>query len=215
MPVIRKKLYPSTKRVGIDKETIVITEKLDGSNLGFGKLEGELYIATRNNIFFYKDLEEQKVRNLLYKGLYQWLVDNGEELEETLNEGSLIFGEWLGMGKLKYPDMERYYMFAKANAEENFDGVRNLKYDVDLFTYSFDQEKGIPHFINIVPVVKEIVGGQMPTIEYLDELYDEYTGTVGRDVEGFIVNNQSVIRKYVRMKQGVLEPHYLNPKYKQ
>lgn len=212
--ILKKKLYPSTTRVGVDKETIVITEKLDGSNLGFGKLDGELYVATRNNVFFYKDLDKPEVKNLAYRGLYAWLKEHGDELESTINEGSLIFGEWLGMGVLKYPDMDRYYMFAKANLEGDFEGVSNLKYDIDLFNYSFDKEKGIPEFINIVPVVAELESRTTPSTEDLDKLYDEYTAKVGRNVEGFIVNNQSVIRKYVRMKRGKLEPHYINPKFK-
>lgn len=35
--MIKKQLYPKTKRVGLKNE-VVITEKLDGSNIGFYKL---------------------------------------------------------------------------------------------------------------------------------------------------------------------------------
>jgi len=48
--MIKKSLYPKTKRLSKNSKKIVVTEKLDGSNIGFFKLNGELVIATRNNI---------------------------------------------------------------------------------------------------------------------------------------------------------------------
>ena len=46
--MIKRTLYPKTKRVQY-KNRVVITEKLDGSNIGFFKVNGELVIAQRNN----------------------------------------------------------------------------------------------------------------------------------------------------------------------
>lgn len=42
----RIKLYPKTTRMG--KEKSQLTEKLDGSNLGFFKLNNKVYVAQRN-----------------------------------------------------------------------------------------------------------------------------------------------------------------------
>lgn len=39
-------LYPKTTRMG--KEKSQLTEKLDGSNLGFFKLNNKVYVAQRN-----------------------------------------------------------------------------------------------------------------------------------------------------------------------
>ena len=102
--MIKKTLYPKTKRVQY-KNRVVITEKLDVSNIGFFKVNGELVIAQRNNILLMSELEENK--QMLYKGLKSWIDENGEDLKNRLMEGSGLFGEWIGMGKIKYPDLDK------------------------------------------------------------------------------------------------------------
>ena len=67
--MIRKGIYPKTKRVSCLSDKVYITEKLDGSNLVFFKKDDELYIAQRNNILKFGELEENK--GVLYKGLYK------------------------------------------------------------------------------------------------------------------------------------------------
>ncbi|HJJ14176.1 MAG TPA: RNA ligase family protein [Clostridiaceae bacterium] len=47
--MIKKTLYPKTKRIQY-KNRVVITEKLDGSNIGFFKVNGDLIIAQNNNV---------------------------------------------------------------------------------------------------------------------------------------------------------------------
>ena len=55
--MIKKSIYPKTKRLGKENTVITITEKLDGSNLAFFKKDGVIHIATRSNIL---NLEEDK-----------------------------------------------------------------------------------------------------------------------------------------------------------
>lgn len=203
--MIKKEIYPKTQRVICEGAKIQITEKLDGSNLVIFKMNEILYIAQRNNIFEFNELEENKDK--LYKGLYQWILDHTLELQQELYEGSALCGEWLGMGKLKYDVGEfdkRFYMFAKARITENFD-LENLIYDHDLFIYPFNSQV-IPSFIGVVPVVKEI--RNVPNKEQLDKIYHEYVDKVKRNVEGFVVNYDNRITKYVRMKNGKLQEHF-------
>ena len=198
--MIKKQVYPKTSRVRL-KENIVITEKLDGSNLCLAKLNGELLICQRKNIFKLSEIEEAKKQ--LYKGLYQWLVDYGEYLQEHLRENAVICGEWIGMGKLKYNFDNRFFMFAKANIGEELE-LYNIYHDHELFIYPFN-DCVIPDFISLVPVVTE--EGQS-NIDYLNVLYDSYRTKVCRNVEGFVLNyGQGNIKKYVRMKSGKLEEH--------
>ena len=202
--MIKKEIYPKTKRVSNLGDKIFITEKLDGSNLVFFKKDDELYIAKRKNILKFSELEENK--GILYKGLYQWLKDNYDALND-LHNNSAICGEWLGMGCLKYTIDEfdkRWYMFAKANIDDDFN-LYNLMYDHDLFIYSF-QSQEIPNFIGIVPEVAEL--NVLPNKEHLDSIYEKYCKKVGRNVEGFIVNYKNIISKYVRMKNGKLQEHH-------
>lgn len=199
--MIKKTLYPKTKRV-LFKNKVVITEKLDGSNIGFFKVNGKLLIAQRNNIFEITELEENKDK--LYRGLKGWLEENGKDLEEKLIEGSGFFGEWIGMGKIKYPDLDKkIYMFAKANYEKG--EIKNLFYDHELFIYPFENQE-IPEYIGIVPVVEE--RESYPDVETLDYNYEIYKIGLNRNVEGFIIAQNNNVNKYVRMKNGQLQDHH-------
>lgn len=203
--MIKKEIYPKTKRVSCKGDKVYITEKLDGSNLVIFKKDNELYIAQRKNIFKIDELEE--VKSILYKGLYQWLVDNKDVLINELHNNSAICGEWLGMGCLKYTIDEfdkKWYMFAKANIEDDFN-LYNLNYDHSLFIYPFISQE-IPNFIGVVPEVVEL--NVLPTKEHLDSIYEKYCNKVNRNVEGFVVNYKNIITKYVRMKNGKLQEHF-------
>ena len=203
--MLKKEIYPKTKRVSCVGDKVYVTEKLDGSNLVFFKKNEELHIAQRKTIFKISELEQ--VKDILYKGLYQWLIDNKNALEDELHENSAICGEWLGMGQLKYTIDEfdkRWYMFAKANIDDDYN-LYNLNYDHNLFIYPFISQE-IPNFIGIVPEVAEL--NVIPTKEHLDSIYEKCTSKVNRNVEGFVVNYKNIITKYVRMKNGKLQEHF-------
>jgi len=202
--MIKKSIYPKTRRVKIAGEKVYITEKLDGSNLVFFKKNDEVYIAQRKNIFNINEIEENKDK--LYKGLYEWIKYNISVLNDLHND-SAICGEWLGMGTLKYDVGEfdkRWYMFAKANIDDDFN-LYNLIYDHNLFIYPF-QSQVFPNCMGIVPEVAEL--NVLPTKEHLDSIYEKYTNKVNRNVEGFVVNYNNIISKYVRMKNGKLQEHF-------
>lgn len=203
--MIKKEIYPKTKRVSCSGDRVYLTEKLDGSNLVFFKKNDELYIAQRKNIFKITELED--VKDVLYKGLYQWLNDNKDVLIEEIHNDSAICGEWLGMGQIKYTIDEFYkkwYMFAKANIDDEFN-LYNLNYEHSLFVYPFVSQE-IPKFIGVVPEVVEL--NVLPTKEHLDSIYEKYCAKVNRNVEGFVINYKNIITKYVRMKNGKLQEHF-------
>lgn len=215
----RVSLYPKTRRVGSQLGGYTVTEKLDGSNLGIGKIEGKLFIAQRNRTYLVEDIHEPEVRQLILGGLHPWIEEHLDYLTEHLNEGSIMFGEWIKMGRIKYgenlPGNHKYYMFAKANLAgsnhkdkprdlSDVTGIKNLYYDDELFKYVFDNQE-IPDFIGEVPTIMHYLND--PTIEELDRLYDKYCLEQGRDVEGFVVRKNDQIRKYVRNKGGKVEPH--------
>ena len=200
----KKTFYSKTSRIGKEKKQYVITEKLDGSNCAFFKKDGELYVATRNNILNLRE-DKEHFKTILYKGMQGWIEENLDSLENNLHDGSAIIGEWNGMGKIKYPHLkERFQMFAKGNVDDNFE-LNRVNYTHEFFKYSFIEQE-IPDFIGIVPIVKIV--DEAPSIINLDILYDEYCLTEQREVEGFIVQyDNHTIKKYVRMKNGKLEPH--------
>ena len=200
--MIRKTMYPKTSRIGNKMGDILITEKLDGSNLSMFKLNGELYIGQRNYIFKLDEIDEQK--EMLYQGLHDWLKENGEFLKKELHEKAVIIGEWIGMGRIAYSWGNKFFMFAKANVNEDFT-LHKINYVHEYFIYSFINRE-IPPFISIVPLVKEL--NVYPTIAELDSLYEKYRTEENRSIEGFIVVESHGIKKYVRMKRGVLESHH-------
>ena len=203
--MIKKEIYPKTKRVSCIGDKVYITEKIDGSNMVIFKKEDKLYIAQRKNIICEEEFEDAK--DVMYKGLYQWLQDHKAYLKEHLLNDACICGEWIGMGCLKYSVDEfdkRIYMFAKANIDDEFN-LYNLIYEHNLFIYPFDNQE-IPNFIGVVPEVAEL--NVIPTKEHLDSLYEKYTNKVNRNVEGFVVNYKNIITKYVRMKNGKLQEHF-------
>ena len=202
--MIKKTIYPKTTRVKVNEtKSCQLTEKLDGSNLCIIKKDNTLYIAQRNNIYEISEIDDCK--DIVYKGLRLWLDYHKDWLLENLHNNSVLCGEWLGMGCLKYPTFDkRFYMFAKANITEDFN-LKNIYYYHDLFKYPFINQE-IPEFIGVVPIVAEYK--RIPTKEGLDVVYATYCAKVNRDVEGIVVNYQNNVTKYVRMKNGKLQEHF-------
>lgn len=214
--MLKKTVYPKTTRLGKDTSGVLITEKLDGSNLTFLKRhdDDELYIAQRNIIFTLEELlsDNKEIEQKLYKNLKPWLAEHGEDLKERLHAGSAICGEWLGMGgKINYKERlyKLFYMYAKANVKEDF-GLYSIYYDHSLFNYPFvDQE--FPTYIGRVPIVETV--STFPTLEKMDNLYEEYKEQLNayhdteQRVEGFCVTDGETVRKYVRLKNGKLTEH--------
>lgn len=204
--MIKQTLYPKTKRVSTSNKEIIITEKLDGSNLTIFKYLDKLVIAQRNSIFSIDEVVHDS--NLsLYKGLKGWLLENREHLEADLHDNAALVGEWIGMGLIGYGGaFGRFAQFAKANIEN--DGVgfsfKNIYYDHDLFHWSFVSQE-TPSYINRVPIVQKVK--EMPTLDYLNQLYDTYSDLVSRKVEGFVIIANNSPTKYVRYKNGEQKEH--------
>ncbi|WP_311695679.1 RNA ligase family protein [Sneathia sanguinegens] len=212
--MIKQTLFPKIKRMEINKK-YQITEKLDGSNLGIAKLNYNLYFCQRNIIFNTFEIYDNK--NILYKDLENWIIENKEILLETLNDNTILFGEWLGMGHIKYKEFKNNFnIFAKAKIEYYYDDnvddicfkIDKLNYNLKEIKYAFRNEI-IPNFINIVP----IIDNNLETInkQTIDELYDKYSESQDRIIEGFVILDESepsYIRKYVRCKNGNVKEHF-------
>jgi len=195
--IIKKSIYPKTKRYALDSTGVTITEKLDGSSVAIFKLNELIHVAQRNNIM---TIDEDAIKN--YKGMSQWFEDNISMID--LCEGSCICGEWMGMGQLKYPYLDKkIYMFAKANVDQDLE-LTNVIYNHEHFIYPFESGV-IPDCIGVVPVVCKM--DHYPTIENLNNLYAEYASAIECNVEGFVIEQQNSVRKYLRMKNGKPEQH--------
>lgn len=208
--MIKMTLYPKTSRFSENEKGYVLTEKLDGSNLGIGRIGEQIYICQRNYVFTLEEIIEGT--KLEYKGLRDWLIEHQRELKELIYDGSIMFGEWLGMGKISYLHLDkfkdRFYVFAKGRIKLNEDRLElsNLVYDLDLLHYVFTTQE-FPEFISRVPLVDKL---KDISIENLDIVYDNYVNEENRKVEGFVIYDirSKVIKKYVRYnREGKLVPH--------
>ena len=209
--MIKMTLYPKTTRYSDNEKGFIITEKLDGSNLGIGRIGEQIYICQRNYVI---PLEEvQHGSNVVYKGLTEFCREYGEQLKELIYDGCIIFGEWIGKGKIKYLYLEdfknRFYIFSKGriNLKNNNLELSDLVYDPSLLHYAFISQE-IPNFISIVPIVDTEINSV--STEVLDNLYEVYCNEEQRQVEGFIILDKSsnTIRKYVRYnREGKLVSH--------
>ncbi len=193
---MKKTLYPKTKRIW--DSNITITEKLDGSNLWIFNLGWELIIAQRNNVFKLSEL----IKENAYEWLRWWIEENKDEL--LFQDWSWVFWEWIWMWCIWYWEAldKKFYIFAKANINEEFE-VRNILYKESLFIYPFINQE-IPECMWVVEIIYE---WKALWIDWLNEFYDNYCGRVNRIVEWFIINSQWSILKYVRFKGWKLTNH--------
>ena len=212
--MIKQTLFPKIKRMEINKK-YQITEKLDGSNLGIAKINCNLYFCQRNIILNTFEIYDNK--NILYKNLENWIIENKEILLESLNDNTIIFGEWLGMGHIKYKEFKNNFnIFAKAKIEYYYDDIvddicfkiNNLNYNLKEIKYAFKNEI-IPNFISVVPIVDNDL--ECINKQTLDELYNKYSESQDRIIEGFVIVDESepiYVRKYVRCKNGEVKEHF-------
>lgn len=152
------KLYESIKRPDnyskykepfVQGEKIQIQEKLDGSNLAIMKDNDRLRVFSRTR--------EITGNYIDFKGLEEWLNIHEKAILDTLDNGNVIFGEWLGQAKIPYNkkagkgEIERYYMFDMATSIENMnDEERIIRHYVPLIV-AFDYASRMK--IPFVPIV--------------------------------------------------------------
>ncbi|WP_276905509.1 RNA ligase family protein [Faecalibaculum rodentium] len=201
--MIKRTLYPETPRTPEKLDNVIITEKMDGANLTILKYNGELFIAQRNSIFN-KD-EVFGDGNIGYRGLKGWAREHWEWLDKYLNDNTALCGEWMAETAKSYPPEvvhKKFYVFATAKVMPGM----NLN-DFDYYREHVGDAFGISkefldlNWLGFVPTAGRLY--KFPDKEELDELYEKYCKYVGgRKVEGFVINVNNMIFKYVRMKNG-------------
>jgi ATP-dependent RNA circularization protein (DNA/RNA ligase family) len=77
-------------KVARDKhDKVIVTEKLDGSNVGVALKEGTIYPLTRAG--YIANTSPFKMHHIFYN----WVFENENRFRNVLNEGERICGEWL------------------------------------------------------------------------------------------------------------------------
>ena len=100
---------PDNSKYQIEKgEKIVIQEKLDGSNTAIYNDNGKIRYFSRSQELLGEDG---------LGGFKKWISKKEKEILENLPQGYVLYGEWLGQGKINYNSLakqgkiESYYAF--------------------------------------------------------------------------------------------------------
>lgn len=216
--MIKTSLYGKTKRFNDgEKITYVISEKIDGANLGIGKYEGRLYVATRNQVF-----NDDEFDKLTYGGLKGYIDEHHDRLLNDLKEGIMVFGKWIGEIKEKN-DIWNYHgrynnkfiIFAQAKFKGS--SIENRSNNILSLLHAFNDGE-VPSYLPVVEY-RTMVTGRLMGIGTLDALYSGFIGShkargVNCKCKGFIIYNtfSNGITKYIRMnRKGEMVDHTSRP----
>ncbi len=79
----------ATEKARDKNDVVIVQEKLDGSNVGVAKINGEIIPISRAG--YVANTSKYKQHNLFHK----WVLDNYERFDSVLEEGERLCGEWL------------------------------------------------------------------------------------------------------------------------
>lgn len=150
--------HKSTIGVLNEGDQIVVQEKLDGANASFRRIGNELFAFSRNN-----PLTQENTLG----GFYEFV----KNLEISIGEGLIFYGEWLNPHKVKYPEHQKtFWLFDIYNIEEEkylpFADVKRIGEELGLNVIPVFYEgeyKSFEHLMSFVGQTK--LGGKLGDIE--------------------------------------------------
>ena len=167
--------FPKVFAIGTDyikdifNGEVEVSEKIDGSQIAWGKVKGELHIRSKGAAL-YKDYPEK---------MFAEGISYIKQIEDLLPEGLIFYAEYLKTPKhntLKYNRIPQNHLmlFAVMHANQKFDE-----------SHFWAEKLGIEH----VPILKiGNIGGAPELIEFLN--YESILG--GARIEGIVVKNYQI-----------------------
>ena len=120
-----------TKKSRDFRDLVIVQEKLDGSNVGIAKLNGQIYPIGRSG--YVSNTSPFKQHHIFYK----WVMKNHERFDSLLKEGERLCGEWLYevctlKYKLKHEPFVAFDLFVNKDARLDYISFikRVSKYDI-------------------------------------------------------------------------------------
>ena len=168
---------PDNSKYQIEKgEQIVIQEKLDGSNTAIYNDNGTIRYFSRSQELLGEDG---------LGGFKKWISKKEKEILENLPEGYVLYGEWLGQGKINYNSLakqgkiESYYAFDLVKEiintpteDEDFTRVfatlEEMKEIASRIGLKTVPELDVINFTNYEELKKKYVDGQKSALENTD-----------------------------------------------
>ena len=168
--------YPKIHSIGtkyvrdIFMEPVEITEKLDGSQFGFGKINGELIIRSKGTI-----LNQSNPDSLFNEG-----VAYIKSIEDRLPDNTFFYGEYF-----KRP---RHNTIAYDRIPKHHIALFGILALPDMFDSSYMALKRWADVFDIEPIPL-LFSGIVKDKEYLNSLMDFTSVLGGAKVEGIVVKN--------------------------
>jgi hypothetical protein len=166
--------YPKIFAIGtkyinnIFDDLVNITEKVDGSQFGFGKIDGEVYLRSKGAQLFF-DIKEQ---------MFAEAINYIDSIQNKLPNNMIFYSEYLKKPKhntLKYERIPKNHLilFGVMNLDQTFN--KDLKYYADILD------------IETVPVL--YTGLMSDFSERVDEFLNTDSILGGSKIEGVVVKN--------------------------
>ena len=178
---------------------VEITEKVDGSQFGFGKILTEVGCRSRGRMIN-MDQPDQ---------MFQQAVEQVDRVRDILPDNTKFYGEYLNRPKhnvIEYSSYPKNHiaLFGMESSDPNWEySMTDLEFWADKF--GFD-------------VVPTLFQGKLPngmSIEFLEQLLDTDSYLGGSKIEGFVIKNWA---KEVTLPAGVYYPmcaKFVSEKFKE
>lgn len=155
----------------IFNEEVEITEKLDGSQFIFGKIDGVLYVRSKGAIIYPETCPTMFVEGLKYV----------QSIQDKLPEGITFYGEYLQKPKhncLKYDNIPKNHiaLFGAIDNNKRCCPMEGIKVYADFFD---------------IDLVKEIYHGRVSHPADLIKFLERESMLGGTKLEGIVVKNYS------------------------
>lgn len=178
---IEKFLHPTT--------TVVVQEKLDGSNVGIRRVDGQLVLQSRTTII-------NPAAPGMFAPFVTWALAN-EQLSQ-LREGVVLYGEFVNnQGKIRYAEKQPFVLFDVFHlpAGQDIYGFYAAPNDLPRFAANFE--------LALVPTIYSGSWGDLPTP--LDALVANMTDKQ----EGVVVKAYHASRRWENPDTGASGVNYL------
>ena len=197
------KTFPKIFTVGQDyisdlfKEEVEITEKIDGSQFCFGKIEGELYIRSKGAMLYKENPQD----------MFKEAVDYVISIENKIPDNTVFYCEYLRIphhNVLKYDRIPKNHLILFGVSDAT--GTKFISTHTDLTKYATKLD------IDVVPLLHY---GKVDNIKLLDKLLDTDSVLGGTKVEGVVIKNY--FRQFLLGGQPipVMMGKYVSEKFKE
>jgi hypothetical protein len=169
------KAYPKIFTIGQDyvrdlfQDEVEITEKIDGSQFGFGKINGELFVRSKGCMMFFDNPTK----------MFKQGIEYVKSIEDRIPDNMIFYGEYLqtiSHNALHYDRIPKNHimLFGCCDNTEKFYSYDEIKKYADLFD------------LEVVPLVYR---GKIDSPEKVLEFLGEVSILGGAKREGVVVKN--------------------------